>query len=308
MKRYLFFIYFFFLNFFLINNVKSNIENAIVIKINNKILTEYEVKNKILRSLFLAGEEFDQKKIDSIKKQVLENLIDLKLKEIQLEKFNFELNEARINQYIEKISGKNVETLKNDFKNLSLNFELFFEEIETELKWQQFIFKNYANKINIDETEIENKVQQIMSSNITNEEINLSEIMIYNSSKSKNKIIKKIQEEIEINGFENTAVKFSISDSSSLKGKLGWVNKKILSKNISRIIENMEIGQVSEPIVQVENILFLKLNDKRLVEKKDINVNNLKKNLINQHKNEMFNLFSISHLSKLKNNYLIEFQ
>ena len=67
----------------------------------------------------------------------------------------------------------------------------------------------------------------------------------------------------------------------------------------------MKINQVSDPIIEANSILLLKLNDKREL-KKDIDLINLKNNSTKQ--NEMFNLYSNSHLSKSKNKNLIEYK
>ena len=37
------------------------IENKIILKIENEIITNYEIKNKILRSLVLSGQEIHKK-------------------------------------------------------------------------------------------------------------------------------------------------------------------------------------------------------------------------------------------------------
>jgi len=50
------------------------------------------------------------------------------------------------------------------------------------------------------------------------------------------------------------------------------------------------------------------LKDKRVSKTQDINIKKLKNNIINQKKNELFNLYSRSHLSKLKNTSLIEYK
>ena len=55
-------------------------------------------------------------------------------------------------------------------------------------------------------------------------------------------------------------------------------------------------------------IIFLKLTDKRKTKAENININELKKKLTSQKKNELFNLYSKSHLSKLKNKSLIEYK
>ena len=69
----------------------------------------------------------------------------------------------------------------------------------------------------------------------------------------------------------------------------------------------MKINQVSDPIIETNSILLLKLNGKRELNK-DVDLTNLKKKIIQQKQNEMFNLYSNSHLSKSKNKNLIEYK
>ena len=72
---------------------------------------------------------------------------------------------------------------------------------------------------------------------------------------------KKILESIEINGFENTANLYSITDSSKVGGKIGWVKKNNLSLEINRELENLKINSYSNPIKIGNNYLILKIND-----------------------------------------------
>ena len=93
-------------------------------------------------------------------------------------------------------------------------------------------------------------------------EYNLSEIVfIKNQNISLKDQSKKILESIEINGFENTANLYSISDSSKVGGKIGWVKKNNLSLEINRELENLKINSYSSPIKIDNNYLILKIND-----------------------------------------------
>ena len=69
----------------------------------------------------------------------------------------------------------------------------------------------------------------------------------------------------------------------------------------------MKIGEVSKPINRQDTVIFLKLNDKKILENSKINIDNLKSELINQKKNELFSLYSNSLLSKLRNTKFIEY-
>jgi len=308
MKKYIYLVYFFAFFFTFIVNLESSIQNSIVVKVDNKIITSYEVKNKILSTLIISGNEISQKNIDEIKKQILDNLISYKLKEIELEKFDFKINEQRLNSYINRVAKNDVEKLKNNFKNYNLDFNIWKKEIETDLKWQQFIYFKYSKKIEIDEKLINEEVKKIMKSSSQNREVNLSEIEVFQDEKITNdELIFKIMKQISQNGFENTAQKFSISDSALDRGNLGWINLNILSKKVNNAIKILKPGQISEPIIQPNSILILKLNSSRNLQSKK-NVELIKKNLINQKQNELFNLYSRSHLSKLKNNNLIQYK
>ena len=189
MKRYLYLIYIFFSFILFTNNLKSNIQSSIIVKVDTKIITSFEVKNKILSTLIISENEISQENIDSLKRQTLNNLILYKLKEIELERFNFKVNEQRLNSTIKRIAKNDVERLKNNFENYNLDFNLWKKEIETELKWKQFIFFQYSKKIEIDEKTIDKEVKKIIESSSNNMEANLSEIEIFQDEKVKNEVL-----------------------------------------------------------------------------------------------------------------------
>ena len=46
----------------------SQINNKIILQVENEIITSYEIKNKILTTLFLANQDINQPNIDKLKK------------------------------------------------------------------------------------------------------------------------------------------------------------------------------------------------------------------------------------------------
>ena len=289
---------------------KAKIKNEIVVRVENKIITDYEIKNKILSSIIVANKEINQENINSIKSQSLETLIQLKLKKLEIDKFNLKKRETdKVNTYLNSISSNNIIGLQDKFKNNNLDFQLFVEEIETELMWQELIYKIYSKKIKIDEKNIDNELKKLIKNESDIVEFNISEIEIFlNDANSYEKKVLYIEDLIIKNGFDDTALKFSISSSAPNNGNLGWINSKSLSNDVYKIIINMEKNGISKPIKRQNSILFLKLNDIKESKVENLNIPELKLKLINQKKNELFNLYSISHLSKLKNSSLIEYK
>ena len=122
------------------------------------------------------------------------------------------------------------------------------------------------------------------------------------------KNIKLIKDQINEFGFGLTAMRNSNSTSSKVKGDLGWINMKSFSKKIYGVLSKMNVNDVSPPIISSSNILFLKIIDKRITKADQIDKNKLKKDLENRRKNELFTMYSNSHLSKIKNKTFIEYQ
>ena len=275
----------------------------IVVKIENEIITNYDIKSEILATLILTKKEINQKNIDDLKQNALENLIQNRLKKIELKKYNFTRNESKINQYLNSISSNNIQNIKSLFQENGIDYKSFVDNIDIEIKWRNLIFNNFSKKIEINLNDIDREVKKILLNNKNLISYNLSEIEI---KKSEEKII-QVLNELKNTNFEDAVIKLSISSTSKNRGELGWVNSNLLSKEISETLEVMKIGEVSKPINRQNTVIFLKLNDKKILENSKINIDNLKSELINQKKNELFSLYSNSLLSKLRNTKFIEY-
>ena len=303
-------ILFFFLISILLNfqNIFAKVENNIVLKVENEIITNFEIKNKIIATLILANQEINQSNINKLKKQALDYLVNQKLKKIELSKYNLKVDQKKITSYLNSISLNNINGLKEKFSNSGIDFQLFYEELEIDFLWQKYIYQVYSKKIEIDEKNINQELENLLQNQTDIEQFRISEIEIsLNNDLNDQKKIINIQEQINKYGFETTAVKYSISSTASNKGDLGWLNAKSLNKKIFNLVTKIKVGEVTEPLITSNSALFLKLSDKKISKVENVNIDELKINLINRKKNEMFNLYSRSLLSKLKNNSLIEY-
>ena len=295
-----------FFNFF--SNCFSQVKTKIVLKIDNKIVTNFEVKNKILTELLLSNLEINQKNINNFKPQALNSLINLKLKEIELNKFNSNFSNSDINNYLKAMTKKDLDEIKYIFSKNNLDLNLFLHEVKTELKWRQFIYNTYSSRLDINLNNIDKEIENILkNSEVTEFKLSEIELMLENINNIEAKIseIKKI---IDMTGFESTATKLSTSDSKINGGNLGWINVNSLSKQIYSKIKNLKKGDVSDPIISGNTLTLLKLVDKRKTKSKNLDKEQVKKNLIELKKIELFGMYANSHLSKLKNTTLIEYK
>ena len=300
------FIIIFSLNNFVFAAIKSNI----IAKVGNEIITSFELENKIKTLLFFSNREVNQENIDQVKGQALKSLVDTKLMRDELKKYDFNFKNTDVKKYLEDISYKmnisNQELIKL-FEIKKIDFEKYVEEIKINLTWQQFIYQLYSAKVSIDEDQISNELNQVIQNRKIIEEYKLAEIEIDILDKKTNNLVEEIKTNISNNGFEETAKKYSISNTALDGGDLGWVSSTSLSDIIIRELDNLNEGEVSNPIFSSDKILFLKLKEKKKISNIDnLNVEKLKKSLIRSSSNQIFEMHSKNHLSKKKNLTIIK--
>ncbi len=299
-----FFLFFFIFNF----SFLKGIETKIVVMVNNEPVTSYELKNKILTTLILSNQVINQEIIDQSKNAAINSLINTKLKKFEIEKYKIKPDLNNINSYLKKISSNDIESLKKKFIDNSIDYQIFLNEIEVELAWQKLIYTRYSKKVKIEDNLINNELQKLLNKKEKQSEYKLSEIQIEITEKNKDIIINQVMKDIDTIGFEKTAKKLSMTSTAINNGNLGWINSKSLSKQMSDILDKMKINEVSKPIIKLNNVMFLKITDKRSVEINSQNIDDLKKNIINNKTNELFKLYSNNHLSKIKSSSFIKFR
>ena len=217
---------------FLLNFGNSEaLQNKILVKIENEVISTYELKNKINTIITLSNKKVNQKNVDKLKKIAVDQLINTKLKKIELSKYNIKVEESNVMNYLKNISKGNLEEFKDIFKDNNLNYNLYIEEIKIQLGWQQLIYSIYQSKVIVKDDDIKNELKKILNKKLFIKEYNISEIDIaLEKNNQTNEKIFEIRNQIRDLGFENAAKQLSVSSSSAFGGSLGWVNENILSK------------------------------------------------------------------------------
>ena len=305
------FFFKFLLLIFIANNLHSAINNSIIAYVGNSIITSEDIQNKIITTLILSNQNINQKNIDNVKQFALKNIIRGIIKKKEIEKYEVtEFNKKDLNNHILKLaSSKGLSTeqdVKEFFNQNNLNFEEYIENVKINLKWNTFIYRMYGNQITINTLEIENDLKKEIKERKETKEYNLSEIEIELDTSNLNEVIENIYNKVKKDGFESAVQKYSISNSVSNNGNLGWINEKSLSSLLVNQLSKIKKNQITRPITIQDKIIFLKINNIRKLKADEINIENLKNIILRNKKEEKLNLFSRSHFSKIENSTLIK--
>ena len=206
-----------------------------------------------------------------------------------------------IKNYFAAYSISSVSELEIFFKKKGINSSLVIKKISIEIMWNQLIYNKFKDKVKIDE----NLIKKSISNKKKQKEYLLSEILIDSENKDEfNKKVQEINEMINEKNFSQAALTFSISDTSKNGGKLGWIKENVLNKQIKKQLNNINIGEFTNPIALAGGFLILKIEDLREVENK-IDVNKEIKNIIENQTNNQLNRHSNIYFNKIKKNIQI---
>ena len=144
-------------------------------------------------------------------------------------------------------------------------------KVKYELLWNDLIVSKYFQKVKIDT----NQIKKDLKNKSKEKEYLLSEIFfsLENNENLKEKL-NAINEVIVNNNFSEAALIFSISNSSEKGGNIGWIKENSLNNKIKEKLNQIDKGNITDPIVIPGGFLLLKINDIRVV---DIKINRMKK-------------------------------
>ena len=278
----------------------------IVAKIENKIITNIDVENEYLYLTALNPNLLNIEK-DKVLEFAKESLFREKIKKLEIEKF-FELNQKNqmvrtmIEGIYKNLGFSNETEFELYLKNSNLKLNDVYDKIEIETIWNQLVYEKYFDQVVINK---ENLKKKILDNPKKQELYYLYEIVF--DYKDKNEIEKKYNSIIKsINeiGFEETVIRYSISKTKNNFGLLGWINKNVLSVEIRKELEDLNLGQITKPIVIPNGMLVLKLDDIK-IENIEVNIDEELEKFIKYETNNQLNNYSSIYFNKVKNNLLI---
>ena len=156
---------FIFVNSFLFSSLQSKINNNIVVKVGESLVTSIDVQNEVLTNLIINKQEITQDNINNSKNFSIKNLIVKSIKRAEINKYEIkDYNNKDLKNYLKRVEknfNTNSEGLKNIFKQNGISYETFVKNHETELLWNTLIFKIYNKQININIVEVDREIEKI---------------------------------------------------------------------------------------------------------------------------------------------------
>jgi len=286
----------------------SAIENVkIVLKINEEIITNIDIENEY-NYLAILNSDFRKMQKNRALKIAKNSALKEMIKKIEINKY-FDLNKDAkmlpniIENLYKSIGIKNEVEFKDYLKKNNLNYLYIKKKLNIETTWNSLIYRKYNDQVKIDLKKLK---KTLLDQKSEQNSYFISEILFKKDiQENVNEKYKKIKLSIKKDGFKNSANIFSISESSKVGGKLGWINESQLSKEINLKLKKLKVGEYTNPIMVPNGNLILILEDIKKI-KNNLDINKELKILENYERNKKLNQISNIFFNKIKNNTRID--
>lgn len=173
---------------FFYNSPSKSVTNNVIATIDNTIITELDLKKEIEYIKFINKSEIDNNS-EKVRRNVIETLIDRKIKKIEIDNAKIEITEKEIENYTYNylINYKiNDEILNSFFNTQQIEKSYLKNLIIVEMGWTKLIRQIYESRININITEINEEIKKESKNSEDSEKLKNQIINI-----EKNKVLNK---------------------------------------------------------------------------------------------------------------------
>ncbi len=250
--------------------------DRIVAIVDKNAITEQELENKVRtvsEQLEKQGKQLPNARV--LRKQILERLIIDSIQLQMAEQRGIKVNEMQLDKTIERIAEQNqmsVQEFSAALSNDGISYSAFREDMRDEITIARLKEMEISSRVNVSDGEVDNYLTtQENSKDGSQEEFNLSHILIRTPEESSPKDLEKARVKVEQalselskgENFEQVSATFSDAPNALEGGNMGWRSSNQIPPAFLEFLKNLTVGEVSKPIRSPNGFHIIKINEKR---------------------------------------------
>jgi peptidyl-prolyl cis-trans isomerase SurA len=259
--------------FFIPQTGYGEICNRVVALVNDDVITLFELNTRIKEMTGLDPEQIkaqDEKKFIEMRRQILDLLIDEKLAQAKIREEHIVVTDKEVDEAIERIKeGKKMtqEDLLAGLKQINLTYEAYRQNIKTDIERMRLINLEVKSKIIIREEKVHEYYEAHKSQFSKEKRVRLATIFLKGNGAAppaqdttlKKQVDQLVQRLQAGEDFGALAREFSQGPGAKEGGDLGYFNPQQLDPELTRAIESLPIGGISNPIFRPQGVQILKV-------------------------------------------------
>jgi peptidyl-prolyl cis-trans isomerase SurA len=243
--------------------------------VNGDVITQTDVEHRLALLAIANGGRIPPEEADSLRQQVLRNLIDetLQIQAAKAEKI--EVKPSDIDATVKRVAANVKQTPEQLATYLQANgssIRSLRRQIEGEIAWQRLQRAKIESGVSVGEDEVKAVLDKLTASKGT-EEYRVGEIFLSATPATEaqtlanaNKILEQLRNGASFAGY---ARQYSEASTAAVGGDLGWVRPEQLPVPLATALRTMTPGTVSNPIPVAGGVSILAVQDTRKILTRD---------------------------------------
>jgi peptidyl-prolyl cis-trans isomerase SurA len=242
----------------------------IVAVVNGDVISNVDVDDRVRLFALSTGQQPNPEVLDRLRPQIRRQLVDELLQLQEIQRRHIVIQDQQIAEAIRSIESRNgmqPGVLRQKLTADGIGFRTLVEQIRTQLGWLQVVREQLGTQAEVAPAAVAER--QRMLERLTGQpEYQVAEIFIQiedpTAAADAQRFADTVITELRAGApFPTVASQFSASQSALEGGELGWVQPNQLDPEVARVVAEMPLGAVSNPIKVPGGLVVVTLHGKR---------------------------------------------
>jgi len=242
----------------------------IVAVVNGDVISNSDVNNRTRLFALSTGLPMTQDVLDRLKQQITRQLIDEKLRFQEVQRRHIVIPDKAIADAIHEIETRNglpPGALRQKLSASGAGYRTLIDQIRTQLGWTQVLRDQLGDQVKITDAEVAEQ-QRIEAQMVGKQEYRVGEIFIPVNDPAASADAQRFAETVigELRAgapFPVVAAQFSQNQTALAGGELGWIQPNQLDPEVAKLIAEMPVGAISNPVRVAGGVDIVTLQGKR---------------------------------------------
>ncbi len=223
--------------------------------VNGDVISEADIANRAGLFAISTGLPMSRDVIDRLRPQILRQLIDERLRVQEAQRRKIVIPDTQIAAAIKEIESRNnlpAGALRAKLSADGVSARTLIDQIRAQLAWSQLLRDSATDNIRVSDADVAEQ-QKLAAQQVGQTEYRLGEIFIPvddpASSADAQRFAETVITELHAGAsFPLVAAQFSQTQSALEGGELGWEQTNQLDPAVARIVTEMPVGAISNPV------------------------------------------------------------
>lgn len=245
--------------------------DGILATVNDSVITGFDLRQRMLLLIAMTQVQPTQENIPAIQQQALNALIDERLQNQELAKYqDLKVSDEEVDREIAGMAQEVGTTADNYLQFLAqggIRPQTFRDQIRTQIGWSQLVGGRFQSRARVSKGAVDAALRQASEAASKKQyligEIYIEANRVGGQQAALNGANQLVAQMVQGAPFQAVAQQFSAAPSATRGGDAGWVVEGSVPPNLQVALDQLEAGQLSRPIPVEGGVYIIYMRDKR---------------------------------------------